>query len=81
MLVLIMHIMTQFRRYWGLLGDGAPISASTVARLKEKWQGELAAWGHRRLNELEGVSRVTQNSPPVVIENSPPVLTSGPRSA
>lgn len=39
----------------GLLGEGAPISASTVARLKAKWQGELAAWGHRRLDELEVV--------------------------
>jgi transposase-like protein len=28
----------------GLLGDEAPISAGTVARLKEKWQGELKEW-------------------------------------
>ena len=37
----------------GLLGDEAPISANTVARLKEKWEGELAAWNARRLDDLE----------------------------
>jgi transposase-like protein len=39
----------------GLLGDGAPLSGSTVARLKEKWQGELAIWQGRRLDEVEAV--------------------------
>jgi len=39
----------------GLLGEGAPLSASTVARLKEKWQGEFAAWANRRLDDLEVV--------------------------
>jgi transposase-like protein len=39
----------------GLLGEGAPLSASTVARLKEKWQGELTAWRERALAELEVV--------------------------
>jgi transposase-like protein len=39
----------------GLLGDGAPLSGSTVARLKEKWQGELAIWQSRRLDELDAV--------------------------
>ena len=39
----------------GLLGDEAPLSASTVARLKTKWQAELAAWSTRRLDELEVV--------------------------
>lgn len=28
----------------GLLGSGAPLSASSVARLKEKWQAEYASW-------------------------------------
>jgi putative transposase len=37
----------------GLLGEKAPISASTVARLKEKWQGELAEWNSRRLDDLD----------------------------
>lgn len=39
----------------GLLGEGAPLSGSTVARLKEKWQGELAIWQNRRLDELDAV--------------------------
>jgi len=33
----------------GLLGDGAPLSASSVARLKEKWQAEYGAWKSRSL--------------------------------
>ena len=37
----------------GLLGEEAPVSASTVARLKQKWQGELEAWNQRSLHELE----------------------------
>ena len=39
----------------GLLGEDAPLSASTVARLKQKWQGELAAWQTRSLEGLEVV--------------------------
>lgn len=39
----------------GLLGDGAPLSGSTVARLKEKWHGELTVWQRRRLDEMEAV--------------------------
>ena len=39
----------------GLLGEEAPLSASTVARLKSKWQAEMAAWNQRRLDELEVV--------------------------
>ena len=39
----------------GLLGEAAPISASTVARLKAQWQGELEAWRQRRLDTLEVV--------------------------
>jgi putative transposase len=39
----------------GLLGDGASLSPSTIARLKQKWQGEYEAWGTQRLDELEPV--------------------------
>ena len=28
----------------GLLGEGAPLSASSLQRLKEKWQGEYEQW-------------------------------------
>ena len=38
-----------------LLGGEAPLSASTVARLKEKWQGEMEAWQGRCLEDLEVV--------------------------
>ena len=39
----------------GLLGEEAPISASTVARLKDKWNAELAEWRSRPLDDLEVV--------------------------
>ena len=39
----------------GLLGEGGPISASTVARLKEQWQAEWQGWKKRSLGELEVV--------------------------
>ncbi len=39
----------------GLLGEEAPISASTVARLKSKWNDELAQWRSRPLDDLEVV--------------------------
>ncbi len=39
----------------GLLGEDAPVSASTVARLKEKWHAELAEWHQRPLDDLEVV--------------------------
>ena len=39
----------------GLLGEDAPISASTVARLKDKWNAELAEWRARLLDDLEVV--------------------------
>ena len=39
----------------GLLGEEAALSASTVARLKSKWQAELSAWKTRPLDELRGV--------------------------
>ena len=39
----------------GLLGDDAPVSALTVARLKDRWNVELSEWRGRRLDELEVV--------------------------
>ena len=39
----------------GLLGDEARVSASTVARLKEKWHAELAEWRQRPQDDLEVV--------------------------
>jgi transposase-like protein len=39
----------------GLLGEKAPLSASTVSRLKEKWQGEYEQWKGRSLADLEPV--------------------------
>lgn len=39
----------------GLLGEEAPLSASTVARLKERWQGEYQTWRRRSLDGLEVV--------------------------
>lgn len=39
----------------GLLGEEAPVSASTVARLKERWHAELAQWRQRPLDDLEVV--------------------------
>jgi transposase-like protein len=39
----------------GLLGDDAPISAATIARLKEKWQVEYDMWTRRSLESTEVV--------------------------
>jgi transposase-like protein len=39
----------------GLLGEKAPLSASTVARLKEGWQAEWEEWRQRRLEGLQVV--------------------------
>ena len=39
----------------GLLGENAPISASTVARLKEVWQGQFEAWSKQPLDPVEVV--------------------------
>ena len=39
----------------GLLGKDAPVSASTVARLKEGWQAEWREWKQRRLEGLQVV--------------------------
>ena len=37
----------------GLLGEGAPLSASSIARLRDKWIVEYNAWRHRRLDDRE----------------------------
>jgi putative transposase len=39
----------------GLLGDGAPLSASSIERRRAKWQLEFEAWRSRRLDNLEVV--------------------------
>jgi transposase-like protein len=39
----------------GLLGNEAPLSSTTIGRLKEKWQGEWEAWAARPLDDLEVV--------------------------
>jgi len=39
----------------GLLGDGAPLSASSIQRLKAKWEGEYEAWRGTDLSGLEPV--------------------------
>jgi transposase-like protein len=39
----------------GLLGDGAPLSAASIERLRTKWQQEFMVWKNRRLDELEVV--------------------------
>lgn len=39
----------------GLLGEAAPLSPSSLARLKAQWQLEYEAWQQRRLDDLEVV--------------------------
>ena len=39
----------------GLLGDGAPLSASSIDRLKAKWQLEYAEWKQLDMTKLEVV--------------------------
>jgi putative transposase len=39
----------------GLLGEAAPLSPSSIARLKTVWQAEYEAWKQRPLHELEVV--------------------------
>ncbi len=39
----------------GLLGDGAPLSASSVQRLTEDWQRDFTCWQQRDLSALEPV--------------------------
>lgn len=37
----------------GRLGEGAPLAASSVERLKAKWQVDYASWSKRRLDDVE----------------------------
>lgn len=37
----------------GLLGDGAPLSKTSIARLKEQWCVEYESWRRRDLSELD----------------------------
>src|SRR3984893_8972879 len=37
----------------GLLGDGAPLSASAILRLKATWQAQYAAWQQRDLSQVK----------------------------
>lgn len=39
----------------GLLGNEAPLSSTTIGRLKEKWHAEWEAWAARPLGDLEVV--------------------------
>ena len=39
----------------GLLGEAAPLSAPSIARLKASWQREYDTWKRRRLDDLEPV--------------------------
>src|SRR5207249_3378245 len=39
----------------GLLGDGAPLSAPSIARLKAGWQAEYELWKSRAVDDLEVV--------------------------
>lgn len=39
----------------GLLGEGAPLSSASIARLRAKWEEEYEAWRTRRLEQLEVV--------------------------
>jgi len=39
----------------GLLGDGAPLSASSIERLRGKWQWEFEQWKRESLDHLEVV--------------------------
>ncbi len=39
----------------GLLGEGAPLSASSIGRLKAKWEMEHESWSRRDLSHLEVV--------------------------
>ena len=39
----------------GFLGDGASLSASSVVRLKEQWEGEYESWRKRPLGESQYV--------------------------
>ena len=47
----------------GLFGEGAPLAASTVARVKERWHAEAdeqRCWNHRIVNVLDQVPKRSQ---------------------
>ena len=37
----------------GLLGDGAPLSPSSIARLRGQWEADCQTWQERRLDDRE----------------------------
>ena len=37
----------------GLLGDGAPLSSSSIARLRGQWETDYQTWQERRLDDRE----------------------------
>ena len=37
----------------GLLGDGAPLSSSSIARLRGQWESDYQTWQERRLDDRE----------------------------
>ncbi len=39
----------------GLLGEGAPLSSSSIGRLKAKWQIEYETWKRQDMSSLEVV--------------------------
>ena len=39
----------------GLLGNGVPLSASSISRLRAKWEAEFEAWQQRRLDDRKVV--------------------------
>jgi hypothetical protein len=46
----------------GLLGDGAPLWASSIERLRAKWQLEFEAWRSRRLDNSRSSVRLGRRS-------------------
>ena len=39
----------------GLLGNGVPLSASSISRLRAKWEAEFEAWQQRHLDNRKVV--------------------------
>src|ERR1700726_3645489 len=46
----------------GLLGDGAPLSASSIERLRAKWHLQFETWRSRRLDQLEETKHAPQQA-------------------
>jgi hypothetical protein len=49
-----------------LLGEGAPLSASSLQRLKEKWQGEYEQWKSTGIEEKDWVARLLRINLPAI---------------